>query len=253
MDVLIMFPFVLACAVSDLKTKRIPNTLIVCGLAGAILARTALAFGIMSPNPVSSGSILTESIQNSRLLNGGILNFNTLSKDVPGASSPSSVLLSLADGCAGFLLPWILIGPLAALKMFGGGDVKLLSVIGLWLGARSSLLIMWYSLLAAAAWSVVLVVRKRNLSQRLNYLYRYAGHTIVTKKASPYRTGTAARSGKSFSDVCVPANSGNQAKDSKDSVLSSRNTLAGSEDRSGEFCFAVPVLIALIFWMSFGS
>ena len=214
MDVLIMFPFVLACAVSDLKTKRIPNTLIVCGLAGAILARTALAFGIMSP---------------------------------------SSVLLSLADGCAGFLLPWILIGPLAALKMFGGGDVKLLSVIGLWLGARSSLLIMWYSLLAAAAWSVVLVVRKRNLSQRLNYLYRYAGHTIVTKKASPYRTGTAARSGKSFSDVCVPANSGNQAKNSKDSVLSSRNTLAGSEDRSGEFCFAVPVLIALIFWMSFGS
>ena len=184
MDVLIMFPFVLACAVSDLKTKRIPNTLIVCGLAGAILARTALAFGIMSP---------------------------------------SSVLLSLADGCAGFLLPWILIGPLAALKMFGGGDVKLLSVIGLWLGAPSSLL-MWYSLLAAAAWSVVLVVRKRNLSQRLNYLYRYAGHTIVTKKASPYRTGTAARSGKSF-----------------------------SEDRSGEFCFAVPVLIALIFWMSFGS
>ena len=214
MDVLIMFPFVLACAVSDLKTKRIPNTLIVCGLAGAILARTALAFGIMSP---------------------------------------SSVLLSLADGCAGFLLPWILIGPLAALKMFGGGDVKLLSVIGLWLGARSSLLIMWYSLLAAAAWSVVLVVRKRNLSQRLNYLYRYAGHTIVTKKASPYRTGTAARSGKSFSDVCVPANSGNQAKNIKDSVLSSRNTLAGSEDRSGEFCFAVPVLIALIFWMSFGS
>ena len=214
MDVLIMFPFVLACAVSDLKTKRIPNTLIVCGLAGAILARTALAFGIMSP---------------------------------------SSVLLSLADGCAGFLLPWILIGPLAALKMFGGGDVKLLSVIGLWLGARSSLLIMWYSLLAAAAWSVVLVVRKRNLSQRLNYLYRYACHTIVTKKASPYRTGTAARSGKSFSDVCVPANSGNQAKNSKDSVLSSRNTLAGSEDRSGEFCFAVPVLIALIFWMSFGS
>lgn len=214
MDVLIMFPFVLACAVSDLKTKRIPNTLIVCGLAGAILARTALAFGIMSP---------------------------------------SSVLLSLADGCAGFLLPWILIGPLAALKMFGGGDVKLLSVIGLWLGARSSLLIMWYSLLAAAAWSVVLVVRKRNLSQRLNYLYRYACHTIVTKKASPYRTGTAARSGKSFSDVCVPANSGNQAKNIKDSVLSSRNTLAGSEDRSGEFCFAVPVLIALIFWMSFGS
>lgn len=214
MDVLIMFPFVLACAVSDLKTKRIPNTLIVCGLAGAILARTALAFGIMSP---------------------------------------SSVLLSLADGCAGFLLPWILIGPLAALKMFGGGDVKLLSVIGLWLGARSSLLIIWYSLLAAAAWSVVLVVRKRNLSQRLNYLYRYACHTIVTKKASPYRTGTAARSGKSFSDVCVPANSGNQAKNSKDSVLSSRNTLAGSEDRSGEFCFAVPVLIALIFWMSFGS
>ena len=64
----------------------------------------------------------------------------------------------LVDGLAGFLLPWLVIGPLAALKMFGGGDVKLLSVIGLWLGARRCLMVMWHALLIAAVWSVVLVI-----------------------------------------------------------------------------------------------
>ena len=65
-----LFPFVLVCAVSDVRTHRIPNTLILCGLAGALLSRGFL------------------------LLQG---------------ASPAVVL---ADGLAGFLLPWLLFGPL---------------------------------------------------------------------------------------------------------------------------------------------
>ena len=173
MELEILFPFVLVCAVSDVRTRRIPNTLILCGLAGALLSRTCL------------------------LLQG---------------CAPAAVL---ADGCAGFLLPWLLFGPLALLKMMGGGDVKLLSAAGLWLGARDCLQLLWYSLLFAAAWSVAIVIRRQNLFRRLRCLYEYIGHVQIAGKLTPYRTGSG------FG--------------------------AGTPDRSGEFCFAVPVLAAFVF------
>ena len=173
MDIVILFPFVLACAVSDLRTKRIPNTLILCGFSGALLIRTVLVL-------VSSGSL-------------------------------SSGLSAVFDGCAGFLLPWLLLGPLAALKMFGGGDVKLLSVIGLWQGCVECLFILWYSLLIAAAWSVILVIRRRNLVQRLRILQGYVGQSLISGRFTSYRM---------------------------------------SQRDGGEFCFAVPVLIALVIRMS---
>ena len=172
MELEILFPFVLACAVSDVRTRRIPNTLILCGLAGALLSRVTLLLQTASPAVV------------------------------------------LADGCAGFLLPWLLFGPLAFLKMLGGGDVKLLSAAGLWLGARGCLQLLWYSLLFAAAWSVAIVIRRRNLLHRLRCLYEYIGHVQVAGKLTPYRT-------ESGYD-------------------------AGTQEQSGEFCFAVPVLAAFV-------
>ena len=167
-----LFPFVLVCAVCDVRTHRIPNTLILCGLAGALLSRGFL------------------------LLQG---------------ASPAVVL---ADGLAGFLLPWLLFGPLALLKMMGGGDVKLLSAAGLWLGARGSLQLMWYSLLFAAVWSAAVVIRHRNLFRRLRCLYEYMGRIQVERKRIPYRTGSGYD--------------------------------PGSPDHSGEICFAVPVLAAFV-------
>lgn len=192
---LILFPFVLACAVSDLRTRRIPNVLILCGLIGSALIRVSLIFHSGFP-----------------------------------------VMETLADGCAGFLLPWLLIGPLAALKMFGGGDVKLLSVIGLWLGIRSCLLVMWYSLLIAAVWSAILVIRRRNLLQRLTCLQQYVGRTLRLGKLTAYRSGTGYTAGvknySAFGSITDPeSGSGN---------------IPCAADSSGEFCFAVPVLLSLV-------
>lgn len=171
MHTLFLFPFTLACALCDLKTKRIPNPLILCGLSGALLTRLFPVFRNLS---------------------------------APGT------LAFLADGCAGFLLPWLILSVPAALKMIGGADVKLLSVIGLQLGAVSCLWLMWHTLIIAAVWSVVLVIRRRNLAERMRYLYRYVGQVMVTGKAAPYRTG-----------------------------------LPGGADASGEFCLSVPILLAL--------
>ena len=142
----------------------------------------------------------------------------------------------LVDGLAGFLLPWLVIGPLAALKMFGGGDVKLLSVIGLWLGARRCLMVMWHALLIAAVWSVVLVIRRRNLIWRLSCLYRYAGKIMRSGRLFPYRGSVISdsmRFGDSVSGAMDPCG---------------KNGTYKAMDSSGEFCFAVPIFLA--FWLN---
>ena len=193
MNSILLFPFVLVSAISDLRTRRIPNTLILCGLIGAVFSRFALL-----PDFSSAFSVC------------GCLPGAGIS---PVVSSVPFTISSLADGCVGFLLPWIILGPLAALKMIGGGDVKLLSVIGLQLGAAKCLSVLWYSLVISALWSFVLVIRRRNLSRRLLHFYRYLGQVIASGKVTSYRESGA--------------------------------------DPSGEFCLALPVLIAFSIRLSF--
>ncbi|MBQ4176868.1 MAG: prepilin peptidase, partial [Lachnospiraceae bacterium] len=99
--------FIAACALSDLLTRRIPNPLIACGLLCTVASRLGMFLH-------SSGALQ------------GVLQY----------MSVSGVLRGLADMAAGFLLPYFLLGVLVRLKMLGGGDVKLLSVIGLHVGWR---------------------------------------------------------------------------------------------------------------------
>ena len=174
--------FVAACALSDLLTRKIPNPLIACGLLCAVASRLGVSLH-------SSGALQ------------GVLRY----------MSVSGVLRDLADMAAGFLLPYFLLGVLVRLKMLGGGDVKLLSVIGLHVGWRGCMRMMWYSLLAAAGVSILLILRRRNLAERLEYLWRYTGKAVITGKAGEYRS-------------------------------------QGSQ--SGEFAFAVPVLLAWLVYLA---
>ncbi len=168
MDILVLLIFTLVCAISDLRTHKIPNRLILCGLVWALMCRLFPA-----------------------------------SLPPPGLRVPESWL----DAAAGFLIPVLLLGPLAALRMIGGGDVKLLAVIGLQLGAKNSIDILISSFLFAALWSVVLIIKRHNLIVRFQILYRYIVRVMAAGKLLPYRAGTP--------------------------------------DPAGEFCFALPVLAAL--------
>lgn len=96
----------------------------------------------------------------------------------------------LLDMAAGFLLPYLLLGVLVLMGMLGGGDVKLLSVIGLQLGAGGCLVMVWYSLLAAGGVSVLVVWRRKNLRRRLEYLMCYVQKVMRDGQTGPYREMT---------------------------------------------------------------
>ncbi len=191
MDILILLLFTLVCAISDLKTRKIPNRLILCGLIWAFLCR-----------------IFPEAALQLRCLFGSIITLKGLPPPVPdAAASQMLALCGFLDAALGLLLPCLLLGPLAALRMIGGADVKLLAVIGLQLGSAGSIRVICLSFLYAAVYSVLIVLRRKNLFARFHRLRCYLLQVMSERKPLTYRTG-------------LP-------------------------DPSGEFCFALPVLAGL--------
>ena len=227
-DSLTILVIAAACALSDVLTGKIPNSLILCGLSCAGMSRVVRSICIVL-NALLQGSEAhalqglqqlrwlqwlrrlqwTQWLQNAQRMQG----IQSM-QDMQGVQGLRAVLAILADGAGGLVLPFLLLGVLAALKMMGGGDVKLLSVIGLQFGLRASLQIIWYSLLASAVCSVILIVRRGCLAARMHYFYAYLAAVMRAGHALPYRPPEG-----------------------------------GGGDRSGEFCMAVPICAALIIYL----
>ena len=227
-DSLTILVIAAACALSDVLTGKIPNSLILCGLSCAGMSRVVRSICIVL-NALLQGSEAhalqglqqlrwlqwlrrlqwTQWLQNAQRMQG----IQSM-QDMQGVQGLRAVLAILADGAGGLVLPFLLLGVLAALKMMGGGDVKLLSVIGLQFGLRASLQIIWYSLLASAVCSVILIVRRGCLAARMHYFYAYLAAVMRAGHALPYRPPEG-----------------------------------GGGDSSGEFCMAVPICAALIIYL----
>ena len=193
---LTLFIFTAVCAVSDCLSGKISNSLILCGAACALVSRA----GLFLEQELAEGISFS-------------LYYLLL-----------RVFLQIADAAAGFLVPYLLLGVLVLLRMLGGGDVKMLSVIGLQLGLKGCVKMIWYSFLAAALVSVLIVFRRRNLSERMRYLGKYVSGIVATGRVQPYRS--------------LPAEAGTD------------DTAGKNNSRSGEFPFAVPVLLAAAVYLA---
>ena len=68
---------------------------------------------------------------------------------------------------------------------FGGGDIKLLSVTGIFLGT-SIVSVIWNSFLVAAVISFFQLMIQKNLFHRISYFFSYCIDVIKNKKASAY-------------------------------------------------------------------
>ena len=143
-DLMFLLSFTMACALHDLRTGKIPNSFILCGLL------------------CGSATLLLSS-------NGTALStFSRIYLPVfhPAQPDPASCIL-------GLLLPYLLFGLPALLGMIGGGDVKLLSVAGLFLGAGAVWSVIRTSVLIGALYALFVLVRHRNGYQRFLFLRTY--------------------------------------------------------------------------------
>lgn len=93
----------------------------------------------------------------------------------------------------GSTLPLLLLAVLFYFRMLGAGDIKLFCVIGGFLGIRDLVSCMAVSFLIGAFISIILLIRRRILKERLLYFFAYIGKFYRTRKWIPYREGTDKR------------------------------------------------------------
>lgn len=110
----------------------------------------------------------------------------------------------------GSTLPLLLMAALFYFRMLGAGDIKLFCVIGGFMGIRRLLVCMAVSFLMGASISLVLLIRRRILKERLLYFLAYFGRFYRTRKWVPYR---------------------NQA------------------EKNGEFCFTIPIFFSVLLYI----
>jgi prepilin peptidase CpaA len=137
----IVLGLLLAAVATDLLTRRIPNALVVYGML------LGLSFHALAP----AGQDI-----------------------VPGSES------GLFEGLLGGLVGLALFLPLHALRTLGAGDVKLLAMAGIWLGAQAVLLAALWTLVAGGLLSLVWAVA----SGQWRHVVRNFKHMVFATAAS---------------------------------------------------------------------
>ena len=146
-------------ALTDIRKGRVSNRLICAGLAGAFAARTAAICCMWLAGSGDPG------------YSGGLA---------------GRVFQELASFTGGVLLPLLFPGILFVTGMMGAGDIKLLSLIGAFLGSRAVLRTVILSFCFGAVQSAFLLVKRRNARQRFRILGLYLKECMRQGRVLPY-------------------------------------------------------------------
>lgn len=131
--------------------------------------------------------VFTLKVKNGLIVIGLLLGFLT-SFHIRG---PSGIVFSML----GFLVPIAVLGILYYFHMIGAGDIKLLSVTGVFLGPEELIRCLYPILLVGGFLSLCKVLYERNLISRLIYLANYFKTYNKTKQVTSYYRGAIDKSG----------------------------------------------------------
>jgi prepilin peptidase CpaA len=127
----------------DVQSRRIPNTLVVVGLALGLFFQVAVPSGSSLFHPTQAGSL-------------GL----------------TAALLGAAVGLG-------LLMPLYVLRAMGAGDVKLMAMVGAWLGASGVAWATLFTMLAGGVLSIAVMLATRSSLQVFSNLHAMVAPTIV--------------------------------------------------------------------------
>ena len=174
-------------------------------------------------------------IDNLWLLTGAFL--------APAAHLAAGQAERLPDCFFGAVLPVILLFPLFYIRALGAGDIKLFSVLGLFMGTRAVLLCILVSFAAGAVLAAGLLVSRGLVRQRSHYFIDYIRACAGSRKVLPYREGSCPdRSGETVygSEAFLPGRSG---------IALCKGGKPLFKAASPELMhFTVPILAAVLLW-----
>ncbi len=102
---------------------------------------------------------------------------------------------ALLPAAAGMAVPVLLLFPFFYFRMLGAGDIKLLAVLGSYLGPGDILWCLLAAFLTGAVLSVLLFLRNGGWKERWAYFIRYVRTYAETGQKRPYRQpGTGSES-----------------------------------------------------------
>ena len=130
----------------DVKARRIPNAVVFPGMLAAFVLHTALPAG-------------------------------------PGLFGTPMGGLGLLSSLGGFGLGLAILLPMYALRLMGAGDVKLLAMVGAFVGAGQILTVGLVTLVAGGVLALVFAAWQRNLRRLVANAYHMALHTTYSALA----------------------------------------------------------------------
>jgi prepilin peptidase CpaA len=132
----------------DVQSRRIPNTLVVVGLALGLFIQAAAPSGSGLFHPTQAGS------------------------------------LGLTAALLGAVVGLALLMPFYVFRAMGAGDVKLMAMMGAWLGATSVAWAALFTLLAGGVLSIIVMLATRSSRQVFSNLHAMLAPAIVNPSPS---------------------------------------------------------------------
>lgn len=90
------------------------------------------------------------------------------------------------DTLSALLIPFVTLLPLYLLGILGAGDIKLLCAIGALMGSDFLLQCMIHSIAVGGVFSVIIMIYRGNLFERLRYLLEYLTAVLLYFYLAPY-------------------------------------------------------------------
>lgn len=104
----------------------------------------------------------------------------------------------LSHSVLGILLPLAILLPLYILRMLGAGDIKLLCAIGAITGPGTILYVIAYSFISGGIIGLVVMLVRKNLGLRIQYLITYLKSCFLTVSMLPYGNPHSKNDGSKF-------------------------------------------------------
>lgn len=90
--------------------------------------------------------------------------------------------VSILSWILGIFLPFLILFPLFIIRVVGAGDIKLFSVIGGFYGAAFGFRAILFSFLAAAVFSIISIIRKKQFQKRVLVFINYVHKLYLAKR-----------------------------------------------------------------------